>query len=67
MMMTPQSRCLASSVPETAASPAAGEGSTVPGAVGDSGSGNCHLLLIYLGGQVGRPPLCPPRAFVPQG
>jgi len=50
----PQSRCRPSFVREPAASPAAGEGATGLGADGDSGVVNCHLLLIYLGGQVVR-------------
>ena len=50
----PQSRCRPSFVPEPAASPVACEGATGLGAAGDSGVVNCHLLLIYPGGQVVR-------------
>jgi hypothetical protein len=50
----PQSRCRPSFVPETAVSPAAGEGATGPGAARDFGVVNRHLQLIYLGGRVGR-------------
>ncbi len=50
----PQSPCRPSFVTEPAASSAPGEGATSLGAAGDSGVVNCHLLLIYPGGQVVR-------------